>query len=261
VPVERVIIKQGMKRTSLEAFLEKELERAGYGGVEIKRVPMGTRIALYVERPGIVIGRKGRSIKDLTDVLEKEYGIEHPQVEVVEIKTPELSAPVMAKRLAFMLERGINFRRAGHIILRRIMHAGARGAEIVISGKISGERHRSDRFYDGYLKKAGEPALKLVSYGFAVAKLKPGVLGVKVRIMPPGVRLPDEIKFKEEKAEPKPAEAKPAEPAPLAEEVTEEIAAEAPEEKPEEAAVKEPEEAGGQELAEGEEKSGDTQSG
>ena len=238
MPAERIFIKQGLKRAELEEYLEKELERSGYGGVDIRRIPTGTRVALYVERPGMVIGRKGRSIKQLTDELAQKYGLENPQVEVVEIKVPELSAPVMAKRIAFALERGINYRRVGYTTLRRIMRAGAKGAEIVISGKLSGERSRTGRFYDGYLKKAGEPALKFVSYGFAVAKLKPGVIGVKVRIMPPDVHLPDEIRLVEEKVDVEPAEAKP----PAAEEEEEE--------KPE-----------GVEMpgSEGEEKGGDTQ--
>ena len=252
MPVERTIIKRGMKRAGLEEFLEKELEKAGYGGVDVKRVPMGTRVALYVERPGIVIGRKGKSIKDLTEVLSKDYGIENPQVEVVEIKGPELNAKIMSKRLAFMLERGIHFRRAGHLILRRIMRAGARGVEIVIAGKIHGERHRSARFYDGYLKKAGEPALTLVSYGYAAAKLKLGVIGVKIRIMPPDVRLPDEIRFIEvEKAEAKPAE----EAQPSVEARPEEAAGEKPTETPSEEKPQE------EKPEEGEEKSGDTQVG
>jgi small subunit ribosomal protein S3 len=244
-----------MKRAGLEEFLEKELEKAGYGGVDVKRVPMGTRVALYVERPGIVIGRKGRSIKDLTETLAKEYDIENPQVEVVEIKSPELNAKVMAKRLAFMLERGISSRRAGYIMLRRIMRAGARGVEIVISGKISGERHRTQRFYDGYLKKAGEPALSLVSYGFAEAKLKLGMVGVKIRIMPPGVRLPDEIRFLEEE---KKVEAKPAEAQPTAE--VQEKVPEAVEVEPAETPPEEPQEAkpADEKPPEGEEKSGDT---
>ncbi|MEM2907874.1 MAG: 30S ribosomal protein S3 [Candidatus Hadarchaeales archaeon] len=193
--IERTFVKRGYEMAELEEFLEKELERAGYGGVEIKRIPTGTRVVLYVERPGMVIGRKGRSIKQLTDELAQKYGLENPQIEVVEIKVPELCAPIMAKRIAFALERGINFRRIGHTALRRIMRAGAKGAEIVLSGKLSGERARSERFYEGYLKKAGEPATKFVSYGYAVAKLKPGVIGVKVRIMPPDVHLPDEVQL------------------------------------------------------------------
>ncbi|MCS7131608.1 MAG: 30S ribosomal protein S3 [Hadesarchaea archaeon] len=196
--IERIFVKRGYKMAELEEFLEKELERAGYGGVEIRPLPTGTRVVLYVERPGMVIGRKGRSIKQLTDELAQKYGMENPQIEVVEIKVPELCAPIMAKRIAFALERGINFRRIGQTALRRIMRAGAKGAEIVLSGKLSGERARSERFYEGYLKKAGEPATKFVSYGYAVAKLKPGVVGVKVRIMPPDVHLPDEIRLTKE---------------------------------------------------------------
>jgi small subunit ribosomal protein S3 len=213
VPAERIFIEKGLKRAQLEEYLEKELEAAGYGGVDIRRTPMGTRVTLYVERPGLVIGRKGRSIKQLTDALARDYGVEKPQVEVAEIDVPELNASVMARRVAFALERGRYFRRVGHAALSQIMQAGARGAEIIISGKVRGERHRSERFYEGYLKKAGEPASKFVRQGYAVAKLKPGVLGVRVRIMPPDVRLPDEVRLVEEekKAEVKPVEAPAAE--------------------------------------------------
>lgn len=198
MPVERTFIKLGLKRVELETFLEQELGRAGYDGVDVRRIPTGTRIALYVERPGMVIGRKGKSIKQLTEDLEKKFGLENPQVEVVEIQKPELSGPIMAKRVAFALERGINVRRAGRNMLQRIMSAGARGAELVISGRIAGERSRSERFYQGYLSKAGEPAEKLVSHGYAVATLRAGVAGIRVSIMPPDVPLPDEIKAKAE---------------------------------------------------------------
>ncbi|MDI6642529.1 MAG: 30S ribosomal protein S3 [Candidatus Hodarchaeaceae archaeon] len=204
MPVERTFIKLGMKRVELESFLEAELERAGYSGADVRRIPTGTHVALYVERPGMVIGRKGKSIKQLTDELEKKFGLENPQVEVVEIPKPELSGPIMAKRVAFAIERGIRVRRACRGMIRRIMGAGARGVEIVVSGRIAGERSRSERFYQGYLSKAGVPAEKLVSHGYAVAKLKPGVAGVKVSIMLPDVSLPDEIKVE---AETKPAEA------------------------------------------------------
>lgn len=203
MPVERTFIKLGLKHVELESFLERELERAGYGGVDIRRIPTGTRVALYVERPGVVIGRKGRSIKQLTDDLEQKFGLENPQVEVVEIPKPELCGPIMAKRVAFAIERGISVRRAGRSMIRRIMSAGARGVEITVSGRIAGERSRRERFYQGYLSKAGEPE-KLVSHGYAVAKLKQGIAGIKVRIMPPDVPLPDEIKIE---AEAKPAEA------------------------------------------------------
>lgn len=199
--VERTFIKRGLKRVQLETFLAQELDRAGYGGVDIRRIPTGTSVALHVERPGIVIGRKGKSIKQLTDDLEKKFGLENPQIEVVEIPKPELSGPIMAKKIAFALERGISARRVGRMMIRRIMEAGARGVEITISGRIAGERSRRERFYAGYLSKAGEPAEKIVSHGYAVAKLKPGIAGVKAKIMPPDVPVPGKIWIEAKPAE------------------------------------------------------------
>ncbi|MEM0358954.1 MAG: 30S ribosomal protein S3 [Candidatus Hadarchaeales archaeon] len=195
--MDKLFVKRAIEFAELNDYLEKELEHAGYGGVSISKVPMGTRITLYVERPGAVIGKKGKSVQELTDELAKKFKLENPQIEVVGIEKPELSAPIMAKRIAFALERGANFRTLGYTFMNRIMEAGARGVEIVISGKLGGERAKKVRFYQGYLSKAGDPAHKLVSYGFAYAKLKPGVVGVKVRIMPPGP-MPDEIKLKSE---------------------------------------------------------------
>lgn len=188
---EKAFIELGLRQVDLQEYLANELGKAGFGGIEIRRLPTGTRITLYVEHSAMAIGRKGRNIQQLTEDLARKYGIENPQVEVAEVKNPELCAPIMARRIAFSLERGVSVRRIGYAALRRIMAAGARGAEIVISGKIAGERSRSDRFYQGYLSKAGEPSEKFVSYGYAAAKLRPGMVGVKVRIMPPDAPLPD----------------------------------------------------------------------
>ncbi|KXA90100.1 30S ribosomal protein S3 [candidate division MSBL1 archaeon SCGC-AAA259I09] len=208
--VEEVFIQKGLDRAKLEEFLEEELEAAGYGGMDIRRTPMGTRVTLYVERPGVVIGRGGRSIQELTDKLGERFGLENPQVEVSEIEVPEFNASIMANRVAFLLTRGVYFRRAGYGALREIMDAGARGVEILISGKLTGDYAREERFYDGYLKKAGELASELVSTGQAVAELPAGTVGVKVRIMPPGAEIPGQVEGepeeKEKREKPKPKE-------------------------------------------------------
>lgn len=201
--IERRFIEENVKNAAIDEFMANALERAGYGGMEIKRNPLGTRIIVSVERAGMVIGRKGRSIKKLTKDLEEKFGIENPQIEVEEIQNPELHAYVMAARLATQLEKGINVRRAAYATLRRIMEGGARGVEIVISGKITGERSRSLRFFDGYLKKCGNPALEHVDVGYSIARMKQGVLGVVVKIMPPNIKLPDEVIFKEKKEDEK----------------------------------------------------------
>ena len=200
-------IEDSIKKAGVDEFLWKEFERAGYGGVEITRTPLGTNIVIYAMRPGMIIGRGGATIKNLAKILEEKFGLSNPQISVAEIEVPELNARVMASRIASALRRNIHFRRAGFWALSRIMEAGAMGAEIVISGKLRTERARSEKFRDGYLPKSGDPAMKYVQTAVTHVQLKPGVFGIKVSIMPPNVKLPDEIEFieKEElKEEPLP---------------------------------------------------------
>ena len=189
---ERKFVTENIRRVLLKEYLMKAVDRAGFGGVEVQRTPMGTRVTLITERPGIVIGRRGAAIKTLTTAIEKDFKFDNPQVEVQEVDNPNLNAQIMAEKLAFALERGWHFRRAGHSTVRRVMDSGARGCHVVIAGKLTGERHRTEKFKEGYIKFCGEPKLKFVRQGFAVAKLKPGVIGVKVEIMAPDARLPDE---------------------------------------------------------------------
>lgn len=197
--VERKLISENIKKLEVKEFLKKELARAGCGEIDVQRTPLGTRIILHAQRPGLVIGRRGASIRKSTNILSKRYGIDNPQIEVNELPVPELNAQVMAESIASSLERGIHFRRAAYTAMRRIMEAGARGVEIEISGKLTGERSKSVKFVDGSLKRCGEPALIHVRRGFSEAAPKPGLIGVKVQIMPPGITLPDEIVFTGEK--------------------------------------------------------------
>ncbi|KPU63225.1 30S ribosomal protein S3 [Thermococcus sp. MV5] len=199
--IERYFIREGIKEMLIDEYLEKELRRAGYGGLDIKKTPLGTKVVIFVERPGFVIGRGGRKIRELTRILERRFNLENPQIEVEEIKNPYFNAKVQATRLAQALERGVHFRRAAYAAIRAIMNNGARGVEIRISGKLTGERAKSVRFYQGYIAKVGNPAETLVSRGYAQALLKLGVLGVKVSIMPPDARLPDEIEIVEKPIE------------------------------------------------------------
>ncbi|WP_456395470.1 30S ribosomal protein S3 [Thermococcus sp.] len=199
--IERYFIKESVKEMLIDEYLEKELRRAGYGGLDIKKTPLGTKVVIFAASPGYVIGRGGRRIRELTRILERQFNLENPQIEVEEIKNPYLNAKVQAVRLAHALERGIHFRRAAYAAIRAIMRNGARGVEIRLSGKLTGERAKSVRFYQGYLAKVGNPAETLVSKGYAQAKLKLGVIGVKVSIMPPEARLPDEIEVLEKPAE------------------------------------------------------------
>ena len=177
---ERKFVAENVRRVLLKEYLMNEVKRAGFGGLDIKRTPMGTSVILTTERPGLVIGRKGQTIKNLTSAIEEKYGFENPTIEVNEVKDPNLNAQIMAEKLAFSLERGWHFRRAGHSAVRRIMESGAKGCHIIVAGKLTGQRHRTEKFKDGYIKFCGEPK----------ANLKMGVIGVTVDIMQPGSRLP-----------------------------------------------------------------------
>jgi len=192
--IEHFITKK-IKKTEVDEFFANELKRAGYGGVDILKTPLGTRVIIHAARPGIVIGRRGKNVQDLTSILEEKFKIENPQIEVSEIEVPELNARVMAERLASRLERGTHYRRAAYSILRRIAAVGAKGVEITISGKLTSHRARYKKFREGFVAKCGEPAFLFVDKAVAHAVLKKGIIGVSVYIMQPTYMLPNEIEI------------------------------------------------------------------
>jgi small subunit ribosomal protein S3 len=165
--------------------------------MDVAKTPMGTQIVLKAEKPGMVIGKGGENIRKITTALEEKFDLEDPQIDVQEVDEPDLNARIVADRLANALERGWYFRKAGHTTLERIMDAGARGAEIVLSGKVTGARSRVEKFNDGYIKHNGEPAEDIVDHGQGVAVMKLGTIGVDVKIIPPGAELPDDFTIEE----------------------------------------------------------------
>ena len=195
---EQQFIENGIRRSQINEFSAEELPRAGYGGMDLAQTPMGTQIVLKAEKPGMVIGKGGKNIREITQTLEDEFGLEEPQVDVQEVEEPDLNAQIVADRLANALERGWYFRKAGHTTLERIMEAGALGAEIVLSGKVTGARGRVEKFSDGYIKHNGEPAEEIVDRGKGVAVMQLGTIGVNVKIIPPGSDLPDDFHIYED---------------------------------------------------------------
>jgi len=194
-------VSEAKQKLAITEFLKEKFGRSGFGGVEITRTPLGTHVVIYTMRPGRVIGRRGQTIKELSEILEKEFGLPNPQITVVEVEVPELNPYIMASRIAASLERGVHFRRASFWALRRIMEAGALGAEIVISGKLRSDRSRYEKCVAGYVPKAGEPAEKYVKKAVVHVKLKPGVYGVKVSITQPDAVFPDKPLLEVPKAE------------------------------------------------------------
>ncbi len=191
--VERKLIQENKRRLLMREFLAREAARAGFGGCEITRTPLGLRIRLVAERPGFVIGRRGSTIQRITRELAEKFDLDNPQIEVEEAGDPNLNPQIMAQKMAEALERGWHFRRAGHSTVRRIMGSGAKGCQIILTGKLTGSRGRMEKFTAGHIKHCGEPALQFMEQGYAMAKKKLGTIGVKVAIMDQHARLPDEV--------------------------------------------------------------------
>lgn len=194
--VSKYFVRDNMKKTEIDSYLAGELKKAGYSKVEMTKTPLGTRVIIYAAKPGMVIGRRGQSIRDLTLVLEQTFGMENPQISVAAIETPDLDPMVVASQVASALQRGIHFRRAAYWALQRAMGAGALGVEITIRGKLTTERARYERFRDGYLPSVGEPVLTQVKSAVVDIQLKQGLFGVAVRILPPGATFPDRPEIK-----------------------------------------------------------------
>jgi len=208
--VHKYFVRDNMKKAEVDSYLAEELKKAGYSRVEMTKTPLGTRVVIYAAKPGIVIGRRGQSIRDLTQVFEQTFGMENPQISVAAIEAPDLDPMVVASQIASALQRGIHFRRAAYWALQRAMGAGALGVEITIRGKLTTERARYERYRDGYLPSVGDPVLKQVKSAVVDIQLKQGLFGVAVRILPPGAEFPDRpvIKTPAEREAEKPAETK-----------------------------------------------------
>ncbi len=194
---EHQFIEDGLQRSQIDEFFAEELGRAGYGGMDVAKTPMGTQIVLMAEKPGMVIGKGGKNIRKITRQLGERFNLDDPQIDVQEVDEPDLNARIVADRLANALERGWYFRKAGHTTIDRIMDSGALGAEIVLSGKVTGARSRVEKFNRGYIKHNGEPAQTIVDHGQGVAVMKLGTIGVDVKIIPPGADLPDDFQIEE----------------------------------------------------------------
>ncbi|MGA2874814.1 MAG: 30S ribosomal protein S3 [Nitrososphaerales archaeon] len=182
ITTTKKVMNKFARNADVDEFLEKALVEAGYGGVDIASSPVGTRITLYVQRPGLVIGRRGMGIRDLTEKLEKKFGLPNPQISVVEEEVPELNPRIMCARISQTVIRGTAFRRAALWAMTSIMNAGALGVEITIAGKLRSERAHFERYVQGVVPKSGETADRIVRRATTDVLMKMGLYGVRVCI-------------------------------------------------------------------------------
>jgi small subunit ribosomal protein S3 len=176
------VMKNNFRNLELDEFLSETLRDAGYGRVDVQKTPIGTRITLSVTRPGLVIGRKGTGIKDLTTKLEQKFGLTNPQISVTELEAPELNPKIMCNRIAQLIERGTAFRRAAIWTNNTIMNAGALGVEITVAGKLRSERAHFEKHAAGLVPKSGDVANKVVRYGVTHVLTKMGLMGIQLKI-------------------------------------------------------------------------------
>jgi small subunit ribosomal protein S3 len=182
--IEKIFVKEGIKEAEVEGYLAKRFEKAGYSHIEIQRTPLGTRIIIYAHKPGLVIGRSGRKIDEITEEIKERFGFENPLVDVKEVENPFLDAHIVARRIANALEKGINYKKVANYYLDRVLEAGATGIQVKIAGKVAGaERSRFQKFKKGFVAFSGDYAETLVETGQVQANLRPGVVGVQVKIM------------------------------------------------------------------------------
>ena len=194
--LEAMIFRTLFKKAFIREYLMKKLRNAEFAKADIFITPLMTKIVVYVNRPGIAIGRRGENLRRMTEELKK-HGIENPVIEVRKIKDPLLNAQVVANYLALKIESNRYSRRILHRVKNLVMESGARGIEIVLNGRLGGTRSRHERVVAGYIRKIGWHTRQLVDEGFSIAIPKLGMVGIRVRIVPPNAVFPDEIKIKE----------------------------------------------------------------
>ncbi len=197
MPIHTYFVKENARRAEIDEYLSQELKRSGYSKVEMTKTPLGTRIVIYAAKPGLVIGRRGQSIRDLTQILEQRFGVENPQISVATLEAPELDPKVVASQIAMALQRGIHFRRAAYWALQRTIEAGALGVEIAIRGKLTTDRARYEKYRSGYLPVVGEAISRILRSAVVDTQLKQGLFGISVKLMPPNVVFPDKPVIKE----------------------------------------------------------------
>jgi small subunit ribosomal protein S3 len=201
--IERQIVAANVKELEIQEYVTTVLKNLGQSHIKLQKTPLGEKIIIFASRPGLIVGRKGQNIKKLTEDLKEKFKLENPQIEINEVESPDLDPQIVAERVASSLEKfgTQRFKGIGHKVMSDVMGAGARGIEILISGKIPSSRAKRWRFYQGYLKKCGDIAVVGVRKAYAAAQLKTGTVGIQVRIMPPDLKLPDEVIFLEEASE------------------------------------------------------------
>lgn len=181
--IKQKFVANNKKKPQIEEFLMRHFEKYGYSHSDIRKTHMGMDIIIYASKPGLIIGRGGENINDMSDRLKKEFGFENVRIDVQEVSNPYLNSKIVAEEIKSALERGLNVRKIGNIMLKKVVESGAVGCELRLAGKLGSAKARVQRFNSGYMKYSGDTAKQYVDYSKVSAITKAGIIGIKVRIM------------------------------------------------------------------------------
>merc|ERR1711865_655991 len=184
---KRKFVADGVFYAELNEFLTRELAEDGYSGVEIRVCPMKTDIVIRATRTQNVLGEKGQRIRELTSLVQKRFNFPEGAVELYAeaVANRGLNAEAQCESLRFKLLGGLACRRAAYGVLRFVMEAGAKGCEVIVSGKTSGARAKAMKFKEGYMVKTGNSAVLYNESAVRHVAMRAGMIGVHVEIMLP----------------------------------------------------------------------------
>merc|ERR1719488_9124 len=182
---KRKFVADGVFYSELNEFVTRVLGEDGYAGVEVRVTPIRTEVIIRATRTREVLGEKGRRIRELTSLVQKRFGFPENSVELFAERVENRAACAMAQceSLRFKLMGGLAARRACYGVIRFIMENGAKGCEVIISGKLRAQRAKAMKFKDGYLISTGEPKRHYISMATRHVLMRQGILGVRVKIM------------------------------------------------------------------------------
>ncbi|KAI9654204.1 MAG: 40S ribosomal protein S3 [Bathelium mastoideum] len=178
-------VADGVFYAELNEFFQRELAEEGYSGVEVRVTPTVTDIIIRATHTQEVLGEQGRRIRELTSLIQKRFKFPENSVSLYAAKVQNrgLSAVAQCESLRYKLLNGLAVRRACYGVLRFIMESGAKGCEVVVSGKLRAARAKSMKFTDGFMIHSGQPAKDFIDNATRHVLLRQGVLGIKVKIM------------------------------------------------------------------------------
>ncbi|CAI2172791.1 4987_t:CDS:2 [Funneliformis geosporum] len=180
-----LFVADGVFFAELNEFFTRELAEEGYSGVEVRVTPARTEIIIRATHTQEVLGEKGRRIRELTALIQKRFKFPENTVELYaeKVQNRGLCAIAQCESLRYKLLAGLAVRRACYGVLRFIMESGAKGCEVVVSGKLRAARAKSMKFVDGFMIHSGQPIRDYVDTAIRHVMLRQGVLGIKVKIM------------------------------------------------------------------------------